>query len=523
MFLYLLNNINYKIIYGFIFGILASSFSSYIPIIYSNIIIGFINNNNNNDLLLYYLFFIIFSNIFAGIRGFIFTYYIEDLIYKIKDDIFNAYINKNLLYFANNDSNKISNYLNIDAKNMSEILYINLNIFIRDLTHIIITSYILINKSILLYLFIIMLSICQLLVEYYYNKNFYDILIDKSNKLLLEQNDIIYDYINKIETYKSLNINIYNKWKNKMNNYIKIKKKDALFYGIKLFIFQSANRIYDILIILFGLFLNLNYNIIFIFMNYKNNIFFIANNLNDIRLSILKNKTSFNNIQTFLNDNSNDNSNIINGSYIPTNTLDIIPNISIQNLSFSYKNKEIFNNYNLNIEHYKITGISGPSGKGKTTFMKILLGFYSFEGNIYIDNINIRDFDYNYYYNSLISYVGQEPIIYSGSIYDNLISNINNIDNIFLSKMLNLLQLTSIDNNNKNLSGGEKQRISICRAFLRKPKILLLDEPTSALDYENQNNVLDLIKELNKIYKITIIIISHNKEVISICDNIVYL
>ncbi len=76
---------------------------------------------------------------------------------------------------------------------------------------------------------------------------------------------------------------------------------------------------------------------------------------------------------------------------------------------------------------------------------------------------------------------------------------------------------------NINLSGGEKQKISICRAFLRKPKILLLDEPTSALDKDNENNVLNLLKELNEIYKITIIIISHSENILKYCDNIIYL
>ena len=56
---------------------------------------------------------------------------------------------------------------------------------------------------------------------------------------------------------------------------------------------------------------------------------------------------------------------------------------------------------------------------------------------------------------------------------------------------------------------------------MRKPKILLLDEPTSSLDYENENNVLNLIKELNNIYKITIILVSHSNYAISICDNII--
>jgi ATP-binding cassette subfamily C protein len=133
------------------------------------------------------------------------------------------------------------------------------------------------------------------------------------------------------------------------------------------------------------------------------------------------------------------------GNYIPLN---IIPIIRISNLSFSYNNKKIFDKFNLNIPNNIITGISGCSGKGKSTLIKILLGLYSYEGDITIDNINIKDIDYNYYYNKLISYVGQESILYSGSIYDNLISNLDEkeIDKDLLNNLLERLNISKLDN-----------------------------------------------------------------------------
>ena len=71
------------------------------------------------------------------------------------------------------------------------------------------------------------------------------------------------------------------------------------------------------------------------------------------------------------------------------------------------------------------------------------------------------------------------------------------------------------------MSGGQRQRVAICRAFMRKPKILLLDEPTSALDIENEKIVLDMIQKLHKLYGITIIIVSHKKTTLDICDKII--
>jgi ABC-type dipeptide/oligopeptide/nickel transport system ATPase subunit len=73
------------------------------------------------------------------------------------------------------------------------------------------------------------------------------------------------------------------------------------------------------------------------------------------------------------------------------------------------------------------------------------------------------------------------------------------------------------------LSGGQKQRLCICRAILRSPKILLLDEPTSALDIDNETKILNLIKYISNTYKMTIILISHDKSILEMCDKIIEL
>ena len=520
----MLYRINKKIIFGFLSAIVSSILLSFTPLLYTQIINKILNNDINNIeyLLFNYFSFIVSSNIFAGIRGFIFSIYMEDFTYSIKDDIIKYYNTKNLLYFTKNSHQNIANILNKDAHLLTELFYYNGNVFIRNLVAFIITSIILGHKSIILYLISLSFVIFNLLLEYFYIKKFFNKMIEKSNNILVEQNDIIDDYIQKIDTYKTLNINVYDKWKENNDKYIKLKKEDAKYYALKLLIFQSINEIGIILLIIIGLFLKMNYNTLFIFIYYKGFLFEIGQNFNEITLSFMKSKKSLNNINEFFNDKTNI---IINGSYIPSKYDDIIPKINIKNLTFSYdNNKKIFNNFNLIIPNNIITGISGCSGKGKSTLIKILLGLYTYEGEITIDNINIKDFDYSYYYNNIISYVGQEPVLYSGSIYKNLISNLDEkeIDNELLNNLIEKLNISNlIENSSNELSGGEKQRLSICRAFLRKPKILLLDEPTSSLDSNNENKVLELIKEVNDIYKITIIMVSHSKNAISICDKII--
>lgn len=105
--------INKKIIFGFLTGSISSVILSYIPLIYSNII-DILLDNKNDDLkyiLIKYLFLIISSNIFAGLRGYIFSIYMDDLTFKIKEDIIKSYNNKNLLYYYKYNHQTIANYL----------------------------------------------------------------------------------------------------------------------------------------------------------------------------------------------------------------------------------------------------------------------------------------------------------------------------------------------------------------------------------------------------------------------------
>jgi len=203
-------------------------------------------------------------------------------------------------------------------------------------------------------------------------------------------------------------------------------------------------------------------------------------------------------------------------------------NIKIRNVSFKYSKIKILDNFNLEINTNNIIGIVGKSGKGKSTIAKLLIKMYKYEGNIYIDNINIKNIDTNYLRNNII-YVNQNSKLFDKNINHNLFYGCNDKSSRdkldIIMKYSNIRKLFSKLNFNSkvglsggNLSGGERQIINIINGLISPSKIIILDEPTTALDIELKKDIIEVIKYFKK-YKKCIIIISHDSDIFQIFDN----
>lgn len=199
--------------------------------------------------------------------------------------------------------------------------------------------------------------------------------------------------------------------------------------------------------------------------------------------------------------------------------------IQLKNITFSYQeNISLLSNINLTINKGDFIAISGVSGIGKTTLLNIISKLIDpLSGSIFIDDIEVTNTNkYNYF--SLITYLTQRPFIYEGTILDNLLLNEKQYDQKKLSAILSSLDLlntinqlpeklnTFIGNEGGTLSGGQLQRLSIARALLYNPEILILDEATNNLDKETENMVLNYLKIFAKETNTTIISVSHHLE-----------
>ncbi|WP_455525440.1 ABC transporter ATP-binding protein [Peptostreptococcus stomatis] len=195
--------------------------------------------------------------------------------------------------------------------------------------------------------------------------------------------------------------------------------------------------------------------------------------------------------------------------------------IEVSNLRKSYgqgdNRVDVLKGIDCKIKKGSICTLLGPSGSGKSTFLNILGGIESFEeGSLIVDGLELKNLSKK----ELLQY-RRDKLGFVFQFY-NLVSNLTLKENIevgaYLSKdpldLDDLIEkLGLVDHQSKfpnQLSGGQQQRTAIARALSKGPTILLCDEPTGALDYSTAKDVLKMIQKINKEYKSTIIIATHN-------------
>lgn len=202
----------------------------------------------------------------------------------------------------------------------------------------------------------------------------------------------------------------------------------------------------------------------------------------------------------------------------------------IENLSFSYDEKQILDNLNINLEKGVTLGIGGESGKGKSTLLKLLMRYFDpNQGRILFDKTNLKDYSETELH-SLESVMEQKTFIFADTIKNNISLKNEKISQEDIEKAAEAASLsewieslpdkyeTKIGGQNRGVSDGEKQRIGLARVFLHDAPLLLLDEPTSSLDYLNEQKILHTIKHISE--GKTTIVVSHRESTLNIADRV---
>ncbi len=202
--------------------------------------------------------------------------------------------------------------------------------------------------------------------------------------------------------------------------------------------------------------------------------------------------------------------------------------IEYRNVTFAYEEKPVLKNVSLIISKGKTVALVGQSGSGKTTFVDLLPRFHDVnEGGIFIDGTDIRRLKLHDL-RDLMGNVNQEAILFNDSIYNNIAFGVHDAtkeDVVAAAKVANAHDFimetengydTMIGDRGSKLSGGQRQRLSIARAILKNPPVLILDEATSALDTESERLVQDALEKLMK--NRTSLVIAHRLSTVRNAD-----
>lgn len=308
-----------------------------------------------------------------------------------------------------------------------------------------------------------------------------------------------------------------------LKNHLLINKRVSIIKNIN-FMFSSMFRIATI-IIGSGLYLINMVNIgqIFAIYTYSIHLSNLLRIIIEIDIVMRDISSSFNRITEFLEEFESE-------DHEKVGKIKKIKRIDFKNVDFKYDDKYVISNLSFSANKNDVIGIKGPNGSGKTTLTYLICGFYRTNG------IHINGKDSNIYSEKTImkrvSYVVQNVHLYPTSIMENLklFHNVPDEKVIEVSKKIGLHEKilgftdgydTVVNEKNLNLSGGEKQLISLARALIKESDVLILDEMNSALDVDTEQNLVLKIKEFfdDKI----IFIISHRENIFELCDNLIEL
>ncbi len=397
---------------------------------------------------------------------------------------------------------------------INDLYYVKdfLNLLISSsVIDILLVSFILIFilfSSFKLFIFVLLCSIVYFLYNFrtlkLENKKLNELKENNSNN-----NALLTDNILGIDTIKNLNIenkiitnqiksfNSYLHSYNKYNNYLIIKSAILLFISYYPMILLLTNNYTSGEIIMF-------FSLLTTYFSSLNNISLLVRKYMDANIS-------FKRLNDLLNYETNSNN---------SKVIKDIQDIKFNNINYKINNKVLINDFSLTIKKGDNIFISGKNGVGKSTLCKLLVkDINTKNNNILINNIDINDIKESSIKNN-ICYVSQNEYLFSDTIKNNIllyksVSNrdinkvlkVTELDKLLKSKNINLNYV--LEENGHNLSGGERQKILLARALLRKIDFIIFDETTSEMDIETERKILNNIKTE---YKKTIIFISHRNQ-----------
>lgn len=453
----------------------------------------------------------------------------NDVYLKLQNDMIKKLDIINMKYFTNHSKGEILNIVNGDIKLLAEFgtwLSQAILLFLSFIISIIILSQISIS---LMILGCIINSIVIYILNIYNDK--FEILT-KEGKLKADDEMQFYSQLlNGLRDIKIFSIldQLHAKYQLLNKAYLNIHDKQINNKIISNIISPSITMCTEIILMFYACYNCLNgkfeIDTVLIIQSYFGTLFsslsdFIST-LGELRIK----NVSIDRYDNFINSSCNEY--FLNDDMIKSNEFCI----TFKNVTFSYREKTVFQNFNLNLKSNSLIAIIGPSGCGKSTLFNLLLRFEKpTSGKILIGTHPIDKYS-RIKYSQILTCVAQHPYLFNMSIYENLAlidPDINNIKKACQQAEIDeyIMSLpkqydTILSDGALNFSGGQQQRLAIARALLKNSKILLFDEITSALDEKTSYEIFQTLIKLKKTH--TILMISHKPSEYQQCDQIINL
>lgn len=533
------DGILYKIV-----GLVCGCVGSYYNVIANEQMSRMMLGDFTNERL--YLLFItnLISMIAIALRGGLFVYSQKSMNHTLRCIIYRKLLHQPLKFYETEPVQSLLERVNNDARIVSDIISLKVNVLSRSLVEVIITFWLLTNISWKL----TVAAIVLLPVHYFISEGYERIqkkIMANYEERVKELNTYTHETISHISVMKTYANERRSEAKfNSLSNAVAdYNYTESLLYGSNLLVVCNIPTITTILIILFANYLHTVEGLT-IFILHNQGLYSTIKTLFDMKNEFIKCKEPYSRITKIL-----DTPEYATGYYIPADNR-LNGDIEFHSLSFQYEKADeaILSNFSFTIHRGDKIAIIGASGCGKSTLSKLLMNILTPTGgggsdsgctkaSITIDGVNLCDYD-SEWLKKRIGYVAQDSVLFTDTIANNIsyglevseCGEVSEADIIeaaknanaheFISKLPKQYQTILEGTELSSLSGGQKQRISIARALIRKPQILIFDEATSALDPYCEELVQQTIKECYTKQNITMIIIAHRRSALEIADKI---
>ncbi|CAD5209630.1 unnamed protein product [Bursaphelenchus okinawaensis] len=524
---------------GFVFLIVYSAARVFIPYYVGQVLADIMaeahqkESNFVNDILMLCVLTVI-STVFAGLRGGTFTQATALINRSMRRDLFSSLVKQEIAFFDSNQTGAITSRLTTDCQTVASSVSTNVNVFLRN-------SVMLIGSLIFMFqlswklTMITFIAVPPLMLFSKYYGSYYETLSEKTQNTMADANRMAEEVIGSMRTVRAFACEEQesDRYLSKLNNTLHYNRKKAVAYMGYVWVNELSENVVLIAVLIYAGRLAIKGELdaasATSFLFYQMQLSENFTGLNYVFSGLMESVGASRKVLEYIHrepEIKNDGNFMGNG--------DVEGCIEVDKVEFAYPsrpNNNVLKELSIKIQPGQTAALVGPSGAGKSSIIALLEHFYNVAaGSIKLDGIPISEYAHRFYHQK-VSLVSQEPVLYSGSVRENILygceDTVSEEDMVEATKLANAYNFimemehgfdTLCGEKGVQMSGGQKQRIAIARALVRKPAVLILDEATSALDSESEYIIQQALQKC--CVGRTVIVIAHRLSTVEKADKI---